>query len=297
MADISRAEVSTLIQEEYSSVLLNSAAASSVALQAIPNISLGTKTTHLPVLATLPVADWTSETAAKPTSDVTWADLTMVAEEIAVIVPVHENILDDATVGILTEITTTAGTAIAKVLDAAVLFGTNKPASWVSSALVPAASAAGQSNTVTLGAANAADIIGSVTKAAKKVAGNGFMADTLITSLTLRYDVENIRDSQGAPIFRGDSLGGLNTYYCANGAWDYSTASAIVLDSSRVKIGVRQDITVKFLDQATVGTLNLAERDMVALRFKARYAYVLGVSTTPLGASKVPVATVIGAGS
>ena len=64
-----------------------------------------------------------------------------------------------------------------------------------------------------------------------------------------------------------------------------------------MKIGVRQDITAKFLDQATVGGINLAERDMVALRFKARYAYVLGVSTTPLGASKVPVSTVIGGGS
>src|SRR5262245_25995822 len=107
MADITRAEVSTLIEENYSHVLLNSAAASSSVLQAIPTVNMGTKTTHLPVLATLPVADWVTETGAKPTSDVTWQDLTMVAEEIAVIVPVHENVLDDATVSILTEITTT----------------------------------------------------------------------------------------------------------------------------------------------------------------------------------------------
>jgi HK97 family phage major capsid protein len=266
-------------------------------LQAIPTISLGTKTTHLPVLATLPVADWTSETTAKPTSEVTWTDLTMVAEEIAVIVPVHENVIDDATTSILTEISTTAGTAIGKVLDAAVIFGTNKPASWVSAALVPAASAATQTVSVTTGAANANDVVGAANQAAKKLAKNGFVADTMITSLSLRYDVENIRDSQGAPIFRGDNLGGFKTVYNANGAWDYSTATAIVLDSSRIKIGVRQDITVKFLDQATVGSINLAERDMVALRFKARYAYVLGVSTTPLGASKVPVATVTGGGS
>ena len=119
----------------------------------------------------------------------------------------------------------------------------------------------------------------------------------MITSLSLRYDVDNIRDSQGAPIFRGEILGGFSTVYNANGAWDYTLATAIVLDSSRIKIGVRQDITAKFLDQATVGTINLAERDMVALRFKARYAYVLGVSTTALGAAKVPVATVIGGGS
>ena len=30
---------------------------------------------------------------------------------------------------------------------------------------------------------------------------------------------------------------------------------------------------MKFLDQATVGNINLAERDMVALRFKFRVGY------------------------
>ena len=49
----------------------------------------------------------------------------------------------------------------------------------------------------------------------------------------------------------------------------------LVVDSTAVRIGVRQDITVKFLDQATVNGINLAEKDMVALRFKARYGYVI----------------------
>lgn len=49
---------------------------------------------------------------------------------------------------------------------------------------------------------------------------------------------------------------------------------------------------MKLLDQATVGSINLAERDMVALRFKARYAYVLGNAATASGANKVPVAAV-----
>ena len=45
----------------------------------------------------------------------------------------------------------------------------------------------------------------------------------------------------------------------------------LIVDSTAVRIGVRQDITVKFLDQATVNGINLAEKNMVALRFKARY--------------------------
>jgi hypothetical protein len=70
-----------------------------------------------------------------------------------------------------------------------------------------------------------------------------------------------------------------------------------VVDASRVRIGVRQDITVKFLDQATLGTgesqINLAERDMVAIRMKARFAYVLGTGATAAGVDKTPVGVVL----
>ena len=58
----------------------------------------------------------------KPTSEVTWANKTLVAEEIAVIVPVHENVIDDATVAILDEVATLAGSAIGKKLDQAIIF-------------------------------------------------------------------------------------------------------------------------------------------------------------------------------
>lgn len=301
MADISRAELSTLIEEAYSHVLLDAAAQSSTVLQAFPTVNMGTKTTHLPVLASLPTAGWVSETEAKPTSQVTWSDLTLVAEEIAVIVPIHENVVDDATVAVLEEVTRRAGEAIGKVLDLAVLFGTNKPVSWVSDDLFTAASDAAQTVSNVTGDANEADLIGNINRSARTIASTGFLPDVLVGPLTLRYDVENIRNADGLPIFRNESLGGFATYFNRNGAWDASSAELLIVDSSRVRIGVRQDIQVKLLDQATLGSgesaINLAERDMIAMRYKARYAYVLGVSATSLGVSQVPVAAVLPAGS
>ena len=157
MADINRADVASLIEEAYSHVLLDAAVAGSSVLSAFPTVNLGTKTTHLPVLATLPEAGWVSETETKPTSQVTWKNLTMVVEEIAVIVPIHEDVLADATVSIVEEVTRRAGEAIGKKLDQAVLFGVDKPASWVSDSLFEAAVAAGQTNTVTAGDANTND--------------------------------------------------------------------------------------------------------------------------------------------
>lgn len=302
MADISRAEVATLIQEAYANDLLAAAKEGSTVLQAFPTVSMGTKTTHMPVLATLPEAGWVSESATaaggvKPSSEVTWEDRTLVAEEIAVIIPVHENVVDDATEAILTEIAQLGGQAIGKKLDQAVIFGTDKPASWVSPALLPSATAASQTKTVSGVNANKDDLVGSVNQVAEQVALAGYQPDTLLSSLALRYQVANLRDANGNLVFRDESFAGFNTFFNRNGAWAPASASVVIADSTRVRLGVRQDITVKFLDQATLGTgssaINLAERDMVALRLKARYAYVLGNGATAAGSAKTPVGAVV----
>lgn len=298
MADISRAEVATLIQEAYADVLLNGAREASTALAAFPTVNMGTKLTHLPVLATLPEAGWVSESATapegvKPTSQATWQDRTLVAEEIAVILPVHENVIDDATTAVLSELASLGGQAIGKKLDQAIFFGTDKPASWVSDDLLSAAVAANQDVAVVDGDANTSDIVGAVNQVAKLIAVAGYAPDTMVASLAMRYEVANLRDANGQPIFRDESFAGFSTYFNRNGAWDADEAVAIVADSSRVRIGVRQDIQVKLLDQATVGNINLAERDMVAIRLKARFAYVLGNGATPAGASKTPVGVVL----
>ena len=301
MADINRSEVSTIIQEAYSQTLLQAAVAGSTVLSAFPTVNLGTKLTHLPVLSTLPEASWVTESAdstgVKPTTEMAWQDLTMVVEELATIVPIHEDVLADATAPILEEVTRRAGEAIGKKLDQAIIFGVGKPASWTSNALYPAASTASQTVTYTTGTANTADLVGGITQAARQVAASGFIPDTMLAPLTFRYDVINVRDSTGQPVWRDEQFAGFNTVLNRNGAWTGAGVQALVADSSRVRVGVRQDITVKFLDQATVGTLNLAERDMIALRFKARYAYVLGRHATSLGTNKTPVAALVNSGS
>lgn len=300
MADIGRTDVATLIQEAYANDFLQWAANTSAVLKAFPTRNLGTKITHEPVLATKPHAKWVQESAtlaagAKPTAKVTWADKTLIAEELAVIVPVHENAIADATTDLLMEITKAAGESIAFALDAAVIFGHNKPATWTSPALLPSAvSAGGNNHQVFVTTPGSDDLAGSILDAAGSLSDR-YDPTTLLTRKGMKYRLANLRSSQAEPIFMQsmssdptaiDSLYGLNTYYStgtvgddAGGdvlVWDPAMCEALVVDRSRVVIGIRQDIQVKFLDQATVGGINLAERDMVALRFKARFAYVLG---------------------
>lgn len=324
MADISRSDVATLIQDAYADDFLQWTANTSAVLQAFPTRNLGTKTTHEPVLATKPHAKWVIESSSdsagiKPTGKITWADKTLVAEELAVIVPIHENVIDDASVNTIGEITKAGAEAMAYALDAAVTFGINKPMTWTSADLH--ASAHNDSNIFAVNASPGADdLAGSILQAAESLADR-YDPTTLLTRRGLKYKLANLRATTGEPVFltslsngvTQDSVYGLNTYYetgtVDDGAggdllvWDPDNALALVVDRSRVLIGVRQDIQVKFLDQATLtgpsGTIiNLAERDMVAFRFKARYAYVLGdnVAFGSTTQTSSPVASVVPAG-
>lgn len=305
MADITRAEVATLIQEEYTNTFFSGVDEGSAAIAAFGTVPLGTKITNAPVLTTLPEADWVSESATapegvKPTSQAVWGNKQFVVEEIAVIIPIHEDTLDDATEDLLAQIATLGGTAIGKKLDQAILFGTDKPSTWLSPDLLAAATAAG--NIFQISATPGEDdLAGSIFQAAGAVADSGANPTDILAAAGLRFRLANLRATDGTAILSrtlggdgsfSDDIAGLDAQFVKNGAWDNTLATAIVADESRVKIGVRQDITVKFLDQATVGGINLAERDMVALRFKARYAYVLGNTITSNGTLSEPSAAV-----
>jgi HK97 family phage major capsid protein len=305
MADISRAEVATLIQEEYTNAFLDFAAVSSAAIAAFDTVPLGTKITNAPVLTTLPEAGWVSESATdpagvKPTSQAVWANKRFVVEELAVIIPVHEDVLEDATDDMLSNLTRLGGAAIGKALDQAVFFGLNKPATWTDAHLLAAATAAGNVFQVSNDPGED-DLAGSIFQAAAAVADSGADPTSIISAAGLRFRLANLRAADGTAILSrtlggdgsfSDDIAGLSAQFVKNGAWNNALASAIIADRDKVKIGVRQDITVKFLDQATVGGINLAERDMVALRFKARYAYALGNTINSAGVLSEPVAAV-----
>jgi HK97 family phage major capsid protein len=321
MADISRSDAAALIQEAYSNDFLTYATESSAVLSVFPTRNMGTKNVRLPVLSTLPHAKWVGESSSasegvKPTDKATWGNKELIAEELAVIIPVHENVLADATEDVLGELTKLGGQAIGRALDAAVVFGINKPTTWTSNDLFASAVDAGQ--TFAVGSSvDGDDLSGSILQAAEAVAVH-YDPTTILSPSGMRFRLANQRNINGTPIYVPSLQGtpvadgtvhGLSAGWISgtvtNGStgdlpvWDRDDAEAIVVDRSRVVIGVRQDITVKFLDQATVGGINLAERDMVALRFVARYAYVLGdnKATGKATADNSPVAAVIPAGS
>ena len=301
MADISRADALALLAEQDIKEIVKPGIAGSAALDTFRTIPMSKGTARMPVLSALPTAGWVSESATdpagvKPTSKVEWTNKELIAEEIAVIVPIHENILEDTEYDIWGEVKPLVRAEFGRLLDLAVFFGVNKPATWLDPALIPGAIAAGN----TVAAETGIDLAEDFNLAFAEIEDDGFDVNVAYTGRFLRAKLRGLRNKDGDPIYldalRSDSstasIYGQDLYYVGNRVWDRDVATALVGDRSKAVLGLRQDVQVKFLDQATVGGINLAERDMVALRFKFRVAFATAFSTAGGGSSDYPFAVI-----
>jgi len=281
-SQITRSDAAALIPEEVSEAILGSVGGSSAALQLfrrLPNMSR--KQTRMPVQAALASAYFVDgDTGLKQTSDLQWANKFLNAEEIACIVPVPEAVLDDADYDIWAQVQPELVAAIGRTIDAAVLFGTNKPSSWPG-ALVPAAIAAGHS--VTRGTHSAAQggLAEDINSAFTFVEEDGFGVTGAVAKLAMRGALRGVRNADGdrLPEVSPDSLYGVGVNYNVPGTIWTGDSELVIGDWSQALIALRQDITYKVLDQAVIqdntGAIvyNLAQQDMVALRVVVRVAY------------------------
>ena len=97
-SQVSRSNAAALMPEEVVAPLL------AMVEQQTPFLAMGTRLpnmtraqTRIPVLASLPVAYFvTGDTGMKQTSNVSWDNKYLDAEEVAVIVPIPENVIDDS---------------------------------------------------------------------------------------------------------------------------------------------------------------------------------------------------------
>lgn len=299
MADINRTDVAGLIPEAYSNSFLDSITAASAVLSSFTTVRIGTKVNTFPVVSALPSAGWVTEslddpTGTKPTSEMAWVNKTITAEEVAVIIPVHENVIADSTVDLWAQIRPQAAAAFGAVIDDAVLFGTNKPASF-RAGLIPSAVTASQVSTV----GGNDDIADAFNAAFGHVESQGHDVSVIYAGPAMRSRLRGLRATDGQFIYADLRQGtgrevvfGADMNVVKNGVWDDDEAWALVADRSKLVAAIREDITYKVLTEATVGGINLAEKDMVALRVKMRMGWEVATNATRLASDPVPFAVV-----
>ena len=294
---ISRTSAEALIPTEISTEIIKEVPKSSAALslfKQLPNMSSKQKT--LPVASTLPSAYFLNgDTDTKKTTNAEWDKLTLTAEEIAVIVPIPEAVLDDASYNLWDEIKPQIVEAFGLAIDEAVFFGTNKPSTYPD-AIVTAALA--KSATVEIGTNEdiAGDIIGEG-GVMEKVEKTGFRVTGFYADRTLEAKFRNLRDKNNQLLYTPGltsetpvSLVGRPLVYDEiGGVFDTTKALLIAGDFTKAVYSIRQDLTYKVLDQAVIqntdGTIayNLAQQDMVALRCVMRIGVQIANPVTRAG--------------
>ena len=293
---IDRSGAESLIPEERAREIIQGVVARSAVLtrgRRLPNMS--SRTYKMPVLDMLPLAYFVNgDTGQKKTTKMMWDKKFIVAEEIAVIVPIPETVLDDSEYDIWAEVRPRIEEAFGKVIDGAVLFDENKPDSW-RDGLVASATDAGA--TVTLGSSdNLYDKIMGENGVIAKVEDSGFFVTGHMADISMRAKLRGLKDEIGQPIFKSDmqtstsySLDGSPMIFPNNGSFDKAQALMISGDFSQLVYSIRQDITFKLFTEGVIqntdGTIayNLMQQDMVALRAVMRIGWEI---PNPINAQK-----------
>lgn len=114
--------------------------------------------------------------------------------------------------------------------------------------------------------------------------------------MNFKSKLRGLRDTTGQPIFKSNmqdvarySLDGAPITFPENGAFYANIAQLVVGDFSQAVYAIRQDITVKILDQGVIQDpdtkeiiYNLAQQDMTALRIVFRMGWALPNPATRL---------------
>lgn len=288
---LSRAEtLDPLVPTPVSAQIISEMPQSSAVLSLARRVTMSSKTSRQPVLSVLPTAYFvTGDTGLKQTSKADWENVTLVAEELAVIVPIPEAYLDDAQVPVWDAVRPSIVEAFGAKIDAATLFGLDKPSTWGEDVLTSATNAG---NTVVQG--TGADLAVDIAELAGVVAKDGFAVNGFAAAPGFAWQLIGMRTAQGVPIYAPPAGGQPSGLYgrpfpeIANGAWDPDMATVIAGDWQKAIVGIRQDITFKLFTEGVISgddgsiVLNLMQQDSVALRAVMRVGWALANPITRL---------------
>lgn len=279
---INRDGAQALIPEDAAREIWNNVPQASAAMTLFRPRRLSRNQQRVPVLATLPTAYFVNgDTGLKQTTEQIWDNKYFNVEEVAVIVPIPEAVLDDSDYDIWAEIRPNIVEAIGRAVDGAIFFGINAPASWPE-AIVPSAITAG--NYAARGTNQPEDggIAADISDVMSLVELDGYDVNGIIASRAYKGYLRNARGTDGQPLMdMQGNVYGITPQYPLRGMWPSgnNAAELIVGDYTQAYMAIRQDITYKVLTEAVIqdgnGAIvyNLAQQDMVALRVVFRCAW------------------------
>jgi HK97 family phage major capsid protein len=266
----------------------------------MPHVTMKRAQQRIPVMSQLPVAYWITgasldarDVGMKQTTSLMWDNVYLNAEEIAVIVPISKNLLDDMDYDFWAQVKPKITEAFGVALDEAVFFGVNAPTTFPPS-IVAGANSAG--NLIVAGTSTV-DFLDDVNNGMATVEADGFDITGFWARRQVKAKLRGLRDTtkgllyypETAPnaeanvgslygetiVFSNAGLSGFVTgaagYSMIGGQWDQSM------------LAIREDISMEMFDTGVITDagspptiqFNLLQQDMVALRVTARFAWAI----------------------
>lgn len=301
MSMIKKSDAYALFEPDVMSEIMEGTIKQSAVLQLfrrLPNMT--SNKTKMRVLDSLPMAYWVdadTNNGRKKLTKMAWDNKFITAEELAVIVPIKEDVLDDADYDIWADVRPRLVEAFGKAIDNAILTGVNKPNGFRLDLLSSVLNAGA---VVTQGADQT--LYSAINDAMVKVEESGYNPNGLVGGVGVKGQFRMMLDTSGQPI-TGTEIGNMSKFYVDNGAWDKDKAMMVVGDFTQAVYAIRQDITYKILDQAVIqepstGEIlyNLAQEDMVALRVVMRLGWEIPNPINALNpdeATRFPFASIV----
>lgn len=299
-AAIKRSDLgNALIPDEVSQEIIQTLPAQSVIATRARRVQMSSRKKTQPVLATLPEAYWVNEGALKQTSKTGWEDVKIEAEELAVLVPIPDSVVDDAHIDLWITVKPLIAEAFAKKIDQAAIFGVDKPSSWGTDLLTAATTA---KNVVARTAEK--DLAQDVAELGQKISEAGFAINGFASKPGLNWELVGLRNANGTPIYTPaladtapSRLYGYELNEVTNGAWDTSKAVLMAADWSKIVYGVRQDITYEIFNQGIISdadgkvVYNAMQQDSKILRVVMRVGFAVAnpITRTKAKGQQYPV--------
>jgi HK97 family phage major capsid protein len=290
-SEIDRNDAQALMPEDVARDIIQGVGRSSYVLSLATRLpDMPRKTRRMPVLSVLPTAYFVNgDTGLKQTTEVSWTNKFITAEEIAVIVPVPNIVLDDAAYDIWGEVRPHIETAFGQLIDRTLLYagmgGYSKPSNDWPDGIVSSAVAGGLIASLS-GSADLYDATLGEQGSFGKIEESGFSVTGNIASIGMRAKLRGARDADGQPIFSRNGNGtydldGAPVVFPENGSVDAAQSLLVSGDFRQLVYAVRTDITYTI---ATSGVItdnnnqiiyNLFQQDMTAMKVIMRMGWQL----------------------
>jgi HK97 family phage major capsid protein len=289
-----------LIPEDVSREIVQSIEEKSAALQLMPHVRMKRAQQRIPVMSQLPVAYWVTgasldarDIGLKQTTSLAWDNVYLNAEEIAVIVPISKNLLDDMDYDFWSQVKPKVTEAFGVALDEAVFFGVNAPTTFPPS-IVSGANSAGN---LVIAGTSTVDYLDDVNNGMATVEADGFNVTGFWARRQVKAKLRGLRDTTKGLLYYPDtaptaaanigSLYGEKIVFSNAGLSGFVTGAAnysmIGGEWDQSMLAIRDDITMEMFDTGVITDnaappliiYNLLQQDMVALRVTARFAWAI----------------------